>query len=908
MSPFEKCLGDMLARSDISQEEHDYFVGKLRARMRSGIRPATVQTELQKELDIKAAQVQRIRMLDVDAMDKLVRDLGQFRAPSRDPKYQGQGGRKDLMDAAYSLFEDFGYAGYPSVRFTKEALIGYFHSEMADFLDHFARKTFWSNASVVGGRQNTADLVDVQKALFGETAPPTAQGLAQAATHVMELARNLFNRYSGDTIPKLEDWGGPQSHSADAVIRAGGFKDNRDAAKENWSVYLDKRLNWLKMRDPLTNEVFEKIPPIERRMAILGHAWHTIITDGKVNRTPQARMSPGQSVAMSRSDHRYFVFKDATSKAEYNREFGAGDLFSQIMDHIHGMASDIALMQRFGPNPAARVEWIKQTIEHEAALAAGGEPSQIEGYDHKHVQDKATAAMEVVDGYYEQFRGSNAAQGWIRLAGTILRNNSLGSLLGSSVIAHTASNWLVQTFARKLGGIPAANVIPQVLNSFQHAAKTEMLRAGLDVENAMFHLGSGARQMGALAKAANWSRWLPDRTTHLSGLIAVVDANKAAVMRGMMSYLADMKGKDWGNLPEPFKRKLVGYGLRAPDWSLIQLANTYTPVVGSAGWLTPREVYDLARTRPADVLRIFGRTDLAQYIPGQNATGLSIRAMETAEHLAFESMIRLFGYLHGEREVAVPQHSMRVRQMVVGRPSGSATWNELRQSVGMFKGFIGSMMLTQYQAFSHEWARSRFNATANLAALMASMTLMGLLTLQLKQMRAGKDALPMNPFTRAGMQTWAHAMLTSGSFGIFGDFLASDVNSYGRGPLETLAGPAFMLPVDAILGTWDLAQGRLGLLKGPSHQKKPVSEVISDRVMKFLKGNTPIASTLWYVMTAYNRLVLDPLQHAIDPEAQVKWRRQQERTHKETGQYMWWEPGHMLPSRLPRLITKAPAQ
>lgn len=889
---FASCLADALARGDITQEEHDEYAGKFRATAR-GIGGEAARSAIQKELDIQAEMAQRRRMLDVEAMDRLVKDLGQFRTAA---------GKKDLMRAAEALFEDFGYAGYPSVRFIGEALIGHFHSEMAEFLDHFARKTFWSNASVVGGRQNKADMADVQKALFGETAPPVAQGLAQAATHVMEMARQLFNRYAGDTIPKLEDWGGPQSHNSDAVIRAGGFKGKPAEARQAWGKFIDPLLNWEKIRDPFTGEPFGKIPPPDRRNAILGHAWDTIVTDGLIDRAPAARRVAGQSVATSRSDHRFFVFKDAESKNRYNVEFGAGDFFNQIMDHIHGMARDIALMQRFGPNPAARLEWIKQQIDLEAAKAATGKPSLIEGYRNTEVLAKAQAAKNTLDGYYEQYRGARAAQGWMTLAGTILRNNSLGSLLGSSVIAHTSSNWLIQTFARKLGGIPAANVIPEVLTSFQRAAKDEILRAGLDVENGMCHLGSGARQMGALAKAANWSRWLPDRTTNLTGLIAVVDANKAATYRGIMSHLADMQGTDWESLPAPLKRKLVGYGLRKPDWQMAQMAQQYRPVVGSAGWLTPRAIYDLARTRPVDVLRAFGRTDLAQFMPDR-PSGLSAQAEATAERLAHESMLKLFGYMHGEREVAVPQHSMRMKQAIQGRQSGNQYIDALRQSAGMFKGFVGSMMLTQAQARAHMWARSKIGATAYLAAFVASMTLMGMLTLQLKQLAAGKDALPMNPFTRAGMQNWARAILTSSSFGIYGDFLASDVDSYGRGVLETLAGPAVMLPIDAATGAWDMAQGRL--LGGKQH-KKPISEVASDTTLRFLKGNTPMLSTAWYARAAFQRILLDGLQYEMDREAHVKQRRSEDRLRKETGQYMWWRPGEVLPSRAPRLVTTPP--
>jgi hypothetical protein len=241
--------------------------------------------------------------------------------------------------------------------------------------------------------------------------------------------------------------------------------------------------------------------------------------------------------------------------------------------------------------------------------------------------------------------------------------------------------------------------------------------------------------------------------------------------------------------------------------------------------------------------------------------------------------------------------------IIRGRQDQNQWINEIRASAGMFKGFIASFMLTQSQALSHEWARSRINATAQLAALIASMTLMGMLTLQMKQLVNTKDALPMNPFTRAGLDTWIHAMLTSGSFGIFGDFLNSDLSGFGHGALETLAGPAGMLPFDVFGAAWDAAKGRL--MRGGQHPK-PFGEVFSDSLRRSLQGNTPLLSTLWYARAAYQRLLLDPLQYAMDREAHMKWRRSEDRQRKETGQYMWWRSGEMLPSRLPRLVTPTP--
>ena len=633
-------------------------------------------------------------------------------------------------------------------------------------------------------------------------------------------------------------------------------------------------------------------------MAILGHAWDTIITDGRIDRVPTGQTFGRMSVANSRGEHRFFVFKDAASKLAYNEQYGTGDFFSQNIDHLHGMARDIALMKIFGPNPGAQVEWIKQLYDQEAAKTATGKPSQLEGFNPKTVMETAQRRKNRLDAYYEQYRGVNSSQGWLALSGTILRNNAMGALLGSSAIAHASSNWYIQTLARRLGGIPSAKVIPELLTSFTKATKAEMLRAGLDVEQGAFSLGQGARQLGALHKVARWSRWLPDRTTHLTGLIPIINANKAAFNRGMMSYLADIQKTDWANLPERIRSKLYGYGLREWEWKVIQLAKTYEPDVGSAPWLRPIEVNQVGDEHPEEVLNLAGRTDLAQYVPGQNAPGLSIAAQDEARNIAFNTMLKFMGYMTGEREVAVPQNSMKARAVILGKTDPNTWWGLARQSMSLFKGFMGSFMVTQLMGMQRELARNRYKGLAYIASLAIGMSLMGMLTLQLKQMSAGKDPLPMNPEAPEGRGAWLHAILTSGSFGIFGDFLQSDLSSFGHGALETLAGPMVTGPLDIAQGALDLVRSKLSRTN-----KKSAAEITSDATQRFLGEHTPLLSTAWPLRAAYHRLLLDQLQFLMDPTAHYKQRHAEERLRDQTGQHFFWKPGSALPERMPHLTT-----
>ena len=883
---FENCIRDHAGMGKIDPEDAENLLNKIKVDAKSmGPGAAQMKALTEKEISAKIGRLQDL--LQNKAWDNIVKDLLQYRRPD---------GKTDLFSAGASLFEDFGYAGYPSARFIGEALIGHYNGKLADLLEHFGRKTLYSDGSMIGGRKNKADLDDLQSAMFGNKAQnPVTQALSDSVMQVMEELRQHFNEYAGGTIGKLENWGGPQSHDPTAVGRAGGVKNNPALAKANWSKFIDERLDWSKMRDPATGELFGKPPAADSRNAILGHAWDTIVTEGASNITPGGARQGSSTVAASRSDPRFFVFKDAESKRDYNREFGSGDVFNQIMDHIHGMSRDIALMQRFGPNPTATIEKIKSLYDFEAARHRTGKPSQLGRFTNRDtIMARADREKKMLDAYYEQYRGAGEAKGWLALSGTILRNNAMGALLGSSAIAHATSNWYIQTMARYLGGIPMAQTVPQLLTSFQKATKAEILRAGLDIENGAFHLGQGARQLGALQKAANWSRWLPDRTTHWGGLIPIVDANKAAFHRGTMSVMADLHGTAWAGIPQRIREKLNGYGLRENDWKIIQLADLYEPDVGSAKWLRPTEIDKVWQDHPEEVLKLGGRADLAQFAPGAGGSTLTPEAMESARKIARDVMLKFRGYMNGEREVAVPQSSMYGKALIEGGVDPNTWRGQLWKSAGMFRGFIGSMMLTQFQGMQHELSRSKSSGAAYIGAFAIGMSIMGLATLQMKQLSAGKDLLPMDPRTPMGRATWAHAILTSGSMGIFGDFIASDATSFGRGPLETLAGPGVTIPLDIAQGTLDLVRTKM-----TGANKKPWRGIISDTLQRTLKSNTPTLSTLWWARAAYQRIVLDQLQFLMDPDAHRKQRQAEERLDKETGQHMWWKPGHMLPSRFP---------
>ena len=466
MDGFEQCVTDARDRGEIPPDKADEILALYRAERMSND-PERAQNRTLEAWKRRVAQAS----LNLAARDKITKHLLNF----KDAR-----GRPDAIRAAYALFEDFGFSGSPSVRFQREALEGMSFAKIADALDHFRRKTLFRNASLVGGRQNKKQLGDLTRAMFDEAGQsPEMMEFARSLLEVSDHLRRMHNERSGDTIPYLPDWGGPQMWDQAAVNNAGGGRKDSNVARETFFRDVDPEFGWLKMRDPMTQEIFQQMPSEAKRRAIINDIWDSITSNGLNKHTPVARAVGSGSLGNARSDHRYVYFKDADAKMRVMRKYGMGDSLSQTIHHIKSMSTDIALMEFFGPNAAGNLEWLKQTLLDEAEKRHAkrpGETNLLPTYDQDKAINAAKQAGKVLDGYYEQFRGDGVTQGGMALLGTILQNNAYGSLLGSAVIQHMTTNWLIQTHGRMLAGIPAWNTVPQLIHAiFSKATGEEML-------------------------------------------------------------------------------------------------------------------------------------------------------------------------------------------------------------------------------------------------------------------------------------------------------------------------------------------------------------------------------------------------------------------------------------------------
>jgi hypothetical protein len=177
------------------------------------------------------------------------------------------------------------------------------------------------------------------------------------------------------------------------------------------------------------------------------------------------------------------------------------------------------------------------------------------------------------------------------------------------------------------------------------------------------------------------------------------------------------------------------------------------------------------------------------------------------------------------------------------------------------------------------------SAAAYSASLMVGMTVLGALTMQLKDLVSGKDPRDMTTG-----KAWAAAAAQGGGLGIYGDMLYTGLGGNSRGGQANwtnLAGP-----VASTAG--DLLNVTLGNA-GQAIQGKDTKA--GAELLRFAKQNTPLIN-LWYLRSAIDHMVMHDMQENLSPGYLSHMRGQ---ARRDWGQDYWWAPGEGVPSRAPDL-------
>ena len=306
----------------------------------------------------------------------------------------------------------------------------------------------------------------------------------------------------------------------------------------------------------------------------------------------------------------------------------------------------------------------------------------------------------------------------------------------------------------------------------------------------------------------------------------------------MNAGLARMAKTDWTALTEFDRSRLTRAGIDAADWAA-----------------------------------------LAQVAP----TRFKGRELLTPQAIKEETLAaKVFGFIHDEAEFAVVAPDLAARAVSTFGGKEAGTWaGEIARTSMQFESFPISMMTRHWSRMlegDHDATGAPLlaNRTVYGMALLATLTGLGAVATQEKQILQGKDPIDMEK-----PRFWLKALTQGGGLAIAGDlFLVDPSNSPGdamgtlakniAGPLVGSAGE--LLSKVLVENVFQAAEGK------DSHWEA--------EAFAWAKAQTPGAN-LWWLKPMVEHGFTNAINESLSPGYLA---RQQQRASREWGNRWWWAP------------------
>ena len=660
----------------------------------------------------------------------------------------------------------------------------------------------------------------------GGTGNAMAQKGAAAWLKVIEDMRQRFNNAGGD-VGQLDYGYLPQAHDQ-ARVRAAG-KDQWAAetlALVDRSRYL--REDGVRMSDA---EVLD----------VLRAAWDTISSDG-ANKTAPGAFKGSGARANRGSQSREIHFRDGQAYLDYQAKFGTGSMYDAMIGHIGGLSRDIGLVERYGPNPEAQMRVQFDLYERVDGVR--------EGFGGQIAENMAGPEAQ-----WSVLSGASGMAQYARIAqiGQNIRNiETFGKLQGAvlSSITDLGTHFVTTNYNR----LPYLQALADIGRATGSDTRDFLNAHGLIAESMISDLNRWSGEH----IANNWSGRIANATMRLSLMNAWTDTLRRAFSLTMMRATSKLTRTDWGNLSEWDRYRMEAKGLTEADWNVLQQAQP-TEFRGD-DFVTPDAIYATGDPRAAEVAAKF------------------------------------IGLIADESEIAILNPDLTTRAIVSGggRQRGTVG-GEFARAVSQFKSFPIAMISRHWRRMLDtpqglEGAPMAANRLAYTGAMLVSLTALGALAFQTKQLVQGKDPVDMTT-----PKFWAKAVSQGGGLGFVGDMLLGDTTD-DRSPLDTfgkmLLGPAFGSAADA----FELTKGNVDeALAGK--QTHAGAEAV-----RFARAHLPLVN-LWYAKAALDHAALHAMQENLSPGYLA---RIQSKAKKDWKQGYWWAPGEPVPDRAPDLGAVAP--
>jgi hypothetical protein len=543
------------------------------------------------------------------------------------------------------------------------------------------------------------------------------------------------------------------------------------------------------------------------------------------------------NLARKVSRERLLHFKDADAWHDYNDIFGTGEngLSGAIIAGYEKASRDLSLLETLGSNPKAMINRLVKDYKRKMRTTFDS---------NKILKNSTEKRVEIM---YTNVSGQAMIANNPNLArfGAVTRGVQTMAKLGGAVLS-------------SFSDIPVAGreITYQGENFFTGQAKafSNIFKGrGNAFRRETGHLtGQGLEAMiGSVAARFSANDSLPGQMSGLmnlyfkfNGLTWWTDVGKIGISEVMAGRLAQLKDTGFSKLDSTQKRIFNYYGIEPIHWDIMRAGEVRSD--GTARSLTADAIDDLDSEVIEGILKANGQKGGAKNVSKIKADAKSrfnVYFQDRTDHAILEP---------GARENSVLNLGLQR-----GTPEGEAI-----RFIMQFKSFPITFI-------SKVWGREIYSKGKSdklaMMSIVATMSLMGYVSMSAKDIARGKK--PRNPFS---YKTWLAAFLQGGGGGIFGDFLFGEYNRYGRGFLETAAGPT----ASAVS---DIASTFAKIRTGEDFGASALNTVLS---------NTPFLN-LFYIREPLNRMFIYSLQEYMNPGYM---KRMQRRMSKENEQEFFIKP------------------
>ena len=746
----------------------------------------------------------------------------QMRAMAEIEKFDTKGDGVKAGKAVRGMMARYTDVPFANVESRAQAIEFEMQGRIADFIWQHRR-------DMLGKVRKPAQLEDIVRARHGEAVESAdARAMSDAIGETFGELRNRFNALGGD-IGHDAKFGLPHRWDA-ARVRAVPYETFRDTVLPE--------LDLARMKDPKTGLAFTESGLEDALRAV----YETIRTDG-FDGLGEAMVGGSRKLADRRSDARFLQFRSADGWMEINRKFGSADPYAAIVDHISGMAKDIAMMERFGPNPDATVRWLGDQVERR--LRQNGDRSA-------NPLNMARTERESIDKLWAEVSGQQGVPmlgGPVRSAvvrglhGTrdILTAAKLGKAAVSAFFGDMGNIKVIKSF----NGLPATSELMGYLREFKpSSAADRALAAELEIglQDAAHGMIGLNRYFGKSQSPAA-TKLIADGALRITALNRVTRAGQAHFQKTFLWALGKQSGTAFDALPERMRGAMERYGIEAKDWDAIRQAEQVQGEGDARKFVSPRKVRDISP--------------------------------EAAE--------KLTDMVLSERAAAVIESSARARAMLNWGSPGTFK-GEASKSLLQFKTFTASMMMAHGERMMIDSRLGAMHGAMYAAKLFITLTAFGAAIVQMRQLTKGQDPRPMGSW-----EFWADAIVAGGGIGILGDVIGTYKDQDMADLGSIISGPMVGALTDV---------GKLTIGNGIRAVRGKETKVGRDLV-ELVRKNTPGSST-WYTGIAFQRLITDNMRSLADPDYRDAWRKMDRRA-REQGTEFWWAPGQTAPERAPDL-------